>query len=413
MAMNDTISFKVPPYKVKDEYIGFHPSSGTFIFPCQYFSEQQTYEQNTALYHKEARNIIFLLKHVCQDYLFGDGKNELIQFHSMIWLLQDYVDRGYYTETETVNKNSSPGRINWKRTIKQNRIFYNNSNIIYSNFVYNRVMMNESRIITQIYKACLAYSVERLGFIYGLTKTAHTVFDVDKDRDFIIFYLKNELNNTFRDYKKTLIGHLLSIVTHQSNKAKNVGYAIYDKEFEYVFEFLVNYAFGTEDVKKFYNAYSYCLNDLSDLVPASRLRPDTITKDELNNTYFIVDSKYYNYGYTHNPKHLPESSSISKQLGYNHYLKDHLIDTEKDFWVRSVFVLPYASTKEGEYIKYVGYAQRDDSKDVTADHIDNRVAICLIDLKELIHTYMEHSTNLSPKTLIDCINRELGSIVKT
>ena len=102
---------------------------------------------------------------------------------------------------------------------------------------------------------------------------------------------------------------------------------------------------------------------------------------EGNPNYFVIDSKYYNYGYTGNPRDLPQSSSITKQIGYNYYLENKF--DPNTFY--SVFLLPFAKPKEEEeIIKYVGYA-----KNECSDHIksENKVAVCLIDLKSLIDTY--------------------------
>ena len=163
-------------------------------------------------------------------------------------------------------------------------------------------------------------------------------------------------------------------------------------EFEYVFEFLVNKIFGTENVKNFYNTYSYYLPKK---VSAPKLRPDTILKDNKNQFYYIIDAKYYNFGYSYNPKNLPESSSISKQIGYNHYLRDNKSD---NFKVKSVFILPFASNNKNEIIKYVGYAQRDDN-----NNIDDRISICLVDLKTMINAYTMNKNYLLREKLIEIL----------
>ncbi|MCH5161935.1 MAG: LlaJI family restriction endonuclease [Clostridiales bacterium] len=403
--MSSKFDFFVPKDKTECEYIGYDAKKrgSTFVFPCRYF-DGEVRSGGEPDYKSGARDIIFLLKRVRQEYNFGGSTGEFRQFQSMLWLMQDYIDNGCYVETETVYKNNGGGRINWKKTIKQNNILFDNGNIVYPSFVRNRVTTDESRIITQIYKACLARSVEELGFIYGLGQTERSLYDVDRDKDFLVYYLTSELNSTFRDYKKTLLNHLLAIVNNRDNGTKSLGFSIYDSEFEYVFEFLVNRAFGTEDVKRFYNTYSYYLPQR---VPSSRLRPDTVMKDEKNKMYYIIDSKYYNYGYTRDPKDLPAASSVSKQIGYNHYLRDNLPEAERNagYRVKSIFVLPYASAAEGEYVRYVGYAQRDKREGDVVDTkgVDDDVAVCLVDLKELIYTYLHNRGNLTPQALIACL----------
>ena len=271
-------------------------------------------------------------------------------------------------------------------------------NIIYKDFIRDKRKTDESRIITLIYKCCLDYSVKRLGFLFGVEQVEKSVFSMESgDRTYMSYCLTTELNNTFRDYKKQLINHLLTIINNVSDKNKETGFSIYDKEFEYVFEFLVNQVFGTGNVKEHYNKYVYYLPKQ---YPASTLRPDTIMEGE--RTYYIVDSKYYNYGYTDNPDDLPQSSSIAKQIGYNHYLREKLKNENINKVVRSIFILPHAREKEDEYpLQYVGYAESDNNSKV-----DDRVAVCLVDLKQLIDTYLQKDNKLTNNELVKLVENQ-------
>ena len=394
--MNNNIKFLIPKDKKEISYIGFNleEDNSTFAFPCQYFDDTKlTLQEKISTYKKEAKSILSLLKGIKKEYLFGGDNSELFQFHSMIWLIQDFIDHGYYNETEIVSDIKQNGKINWKKTIKNNSFFFNNNNIIYKKFVRDKTIINSSQFLVQIYKACLKYSVERIGFILGVEKTEGSIFNIETcDKSYLNHHLNIELNSTFNDYKKSLINHLLSIINNQNSKIKNNGFSIYDNEFEYIFEYLINKTFGTENVKDFYNSYAYYIPER---ISASKLRPDTIMKYE--NTYYIIDAKYYNYGYTQNHRDLPQASSISKQISYNHYLQKSL-PNGKNIKVKSIFLLPYSSKKEGEYLKYVGYAKQDNNNDE-----NDKIAICLVELKELVDTFILRNNNLTPKLLVKTI----------
>lgn len=392
--------FKIPKDKTESKYIGFNfeKDNSSFIFPCRYLDDDTPENVKKS----EAKKIILLLKRIQKDFLLGGNNSELFQFHSMIWLIQDYIDNGYYQETETISSENTNGKINWKKTIKNNSILFNNGNIIYKDFIRDKNVINSSQIITQIYKACLRYSVQRLGFIFGIKHTENSIFNIEnKDKEYLIFFLNNELNNTFKDYKKSLLNHLLAIINNQNTKNKNSGFSIYDSEFEYVFEFLINKVFGNQNVKEFYSTYSYYIEKDNSYYSASKLRPDTIIKDDKNKTYYVLDSKYYNFGYTENVKDLPQSSSISKQIGYNHYLKDKLIacNINPDYKVKSIFVLPFASQTPNELIKYVGIAKQDNNTNP-----DDNIGVYMVDLKELVNTYLSSSAVLSTNLLLDAIS---------
>ena len=396
--MKNSFNFKIPKNKTESKYIGFdfEKDNSSFIFPCQYLDENDS----EITKKQEAKKIINLLKRIQKDYLFNGNNNELFQFHSMIWIIQDFIDNGYYEETETISKEMNNGKINWKKTIKNNSILFNNGTIIYKDFIRDRNVTNSSQILTQIYKACLSYSVQRLGFVFGITETESSIFNIEnKDKDYLIHTLNNELNNTYKDYKKVLINHMIAIITSQNSNNKTSGFSIYDSEFEYVFEFVINKVFGTGNVKDIYNTYSYHLLNDNKNYPASRLRPDTIIKDDINKTYYIVDSKYYNFGYTNKVKDLPQSSSIAKQIGYSHYLKEKLISNGiNDYKVKSIFVLPYSSRIQNEYIKYIGFAKQDSNSSE-----EDNVAVCLIDLKELINTYLTSTKKINTSLLLKSI----------
>ena len=53
----------------------------------------------------------------------------------------------------------------------------------------------------------------------------------------------------------------------------------------------------------------------------SKLKPDSvmITNDHI----YILDAKYYKYGQTKNPKDLPKSASINKQITYGEYVAEN------------------------------------------------------------------------------------------
>lgn len=392
--MKNEIDFVVPKDKKEYNYIGFDfiNKNNKFVFPAQYF----VVNLENINQKKEARKIILLLKKFRQEYFLNGSNEELFQFNAMLWLVQDYIANGYYIEKEQISKIETNGKINWKKTIKNNSFFLDRGNIIYNEFVRNKTITNDSQIITQIYKACLKYSIIRIGFLFGIEKTENSVFDLEREKDFLVYYLNNLLNDTFLDYKRTLLNHLITIIKNQNSKINNNGFSIYENEFEYVFEFLINKVFGTENPREYYNSYSYYMPDKSS---ASKLRPDTIIKDEQRKKYYIIDSKYYNFGYSENPKDLPQSSAISKQIGYNQYLKENLSDSEKIYNVQSIFILPFSKEKQDEFMKVAGYAKSDSN-----NNEDDKIKIVLIDLKTLIEIFLSNNFHDSRKNLLELLS---------
>ena len=62
-----------------------------------------------------------------------------------------------------------------------------------------------------------------------------------------------------------------------------------------------------------------------------------------NGKYYILDAKCYKYGWTGIPDHLPNGSSINKQITYGEYLEKYKgVDTKNLF---NAFIMPYNMVK--------------------------------------------------------------------
>lgn len=390
--MKNKVEFIVPAQKGEYEYIGFdlEANAGRFIFPCRYVALEQENAEDAELekeQKKEAKKIISLIKRVQKEFSLGGNGDEAFQFHSMIWLIRDYIDNGYYTETERVVCREDQGRIDWKHTLRHSGIYFDGNSLLYRDFYVQKNRLDEANILAQIYKCCLVYSAECIGFLYNVSQTERSVFrmDLTVDVGFMCYQVQKELGRTFNSYKQMLLRHLLTILKGRQGKTRAISLCMHDKEFEYVFEFLVNSVFGTEAVQNFYNEYGYVIG--YNRFSASKLRPDTIMKNPMESEsdeksvgpdFYVIDAKYYNYGYTENPRDLPQASAIAKQIGYNHYLSQ---SENKTFY--SIFLLPFAKGADDEPIKYIGYAA-DASWFSSSVNKMNKVAVCLVDLKTLV-----------------------------
>ena len=400
--MKSKVEFIAPAQKGEYEYIGFdlEANAGRFIFPCRYIAsgrENAVDAEQEKEQKEEAKKIVSLIKRVQKEFSLGGSGDESFQFYSMVWLIRDYIDNGYYTETERVVRRGDQGRIDWKHTLRHSGIYFDGNNLLYRDFYVQKNRLDEASLLAQIYKCCLAYSAECIGFLYNVSQTERSVFRIDSAGDvgFMCYHVQKELGKTFNTYKQMILRHLLTILKGRQGKTRAVSLCMHDKEFEYVFEFLVNSVFGTEVVQDFYNEYGYKIDDKR--FSASKLRPDTIMRNPtMNGTpdFYVIDAKYYNYGYTGDPRDLPQASAIAKQIGYNHYLSRR---ENKTFY--SIFLLPFAKEAEEKPVKYIGYAANASSLLSCADKVDkmdkmdkedekmDKVAVCLVDLKTLVDVY--------------------------
>lgn len=399
--MKRVVDFVVPVQKGEYEYVGLDlkENASRFVFPCQYTETKPKDDTDSArvelikLQKVEAKKIISLIKCVQKEFFLGGSGDETFQFYSMIWLIRDFIDHGYYTETERVVRRGDYGRIDWKHTFRHSGIYFDGGNIFYRDFYVQKNMLDIGNLLAQIYKCCLAYSAECIGFLYNVSQTERSVFRIDSASDvgFMFYRVSKELGKTFNSYKQMLLRHLLTILKGKQGKIKAVSLCMHDKEFEYVFEFLIDSVFGTENVHEFYNEYSYMIENGK--FSASKLRPDTIMKNPngCDPDYYVLDAKYYNFGYTKNPRDLPQASAIAKQIGYNFYLSE---SKGKTFY--SVFLLPFAHGADDEPVKFIGYAINSSTSSLNEDK-RNKVAVCLVDLKTLVDVHF----NVAPIGKLD------------
>lgn len=107
-------------------------------------------------------------------------------------------------------------------------------------------------------------------------------------------------------------------------------------DFDHVWEKLIDRAFGERDKGKYFPRSRWLL-DYGKYKEKHPLMPDTIMI--YNDKYYILDAKCYKYGRTGIPDHLPNGSSINKQITYGEYLEKYKgVKTDSLF---NAFIMPY------------------------------------------------------------------------
>lgn len=123
------------------------------------------------------------------------------------------------------------------------------------------------------------------------------------------------------------------------------------------------------------------------------LEPDTIMIVE--DKVFVLDAKYYRYGATRLPKHLPESTSINKQITYGEF-----IATNSGFYqefgpgmqVYNAFLMPFgkASDKFRHPDNYLHIGEAIGTWK-TGQNPYEHVQGILIDIRYLMNNYVRHN----------------------
>lgn len=251
---------------------------------------------------------------------------------SMLRVYENFLMYGYYFEREKKYRKSSKGKINWSKTIKEVSPMIQNNNAYYLDFIVQKKNIKQNSIITDIHKHCVDVSYRMVGWLIG---------DREPDLDYIKYpkiYMLNELyakyKTTFNDRDKLLIQDMISIINLEGYFFKNENVIGTDR-FEYIWESLIDNVFGITDKNHYFPKTFWDFgNSIKHNAP---LAPDTIMIDD--KYLVLIDAKYYKYGVTGNPNHLPGSSDISKQIVYGEYINQ--VKNDKNYKLRNIFLIPY------------------------------------------------------------------------
>jgi hypothetical protein len=321
--------------------------------------------------------------------------NEVSQFPIIAYIsvIKYYLHKGIYNENNLIIKKSQTGKISWNKTLKKISPQINNNSVIYLSFLVKK-QKNISNIITEINKYCLNKAIQNIGWLYNLDTNFHNQIPTNNTTQYILI-LKSKLKEINNDDDKKLILSLIQILDEKTNNKLENSILLYGTyHFEYIWEKLINTHFGIKNKEKYFPKTYWILNGNLKF-DNSKLEPDTIMITS-NKEVIIIDAKYYKYGITKKPNHLPMTSSISKQIIYGEYTAK-ILNTNS---VYNVFLMPYDNKGQSNLImEKIGYAYSEWKDNDKPYEIINGV---IIDTKYI----MQHPINNrkeDQKALRDCI----------
>lgn len=261
-------------------------------------------------------------------------------------VIEYYLSIGYYVEKEQVYKTATTGPQSWPRTARKHTPLVQSRNgissFIYTEFEVRSSTPNDTKEITQINRFCVYEAFKRLGWLYvpHMPEKPGPHPDVKTS----IRIVQNKLGSTNDDKKKNLFYSMEAMLRYIDEQTSDKQFYFGTDDFDHVWEKLIDRAFGEKDKDKYFPRSRWLL-DHGKYKEKRPLMPDTIMI--YNGKYYILDAKCYKYGWTGEPDHLPNASSINKQITYGEYLEKYKgIDTNKLF---NAFIMPY--NKAQNYFK--------------------------------------------------------------
>ena len=326
--------------------------------------------------------------------------------HAYLFVINDFLNHGYYKPKEQIYKRASSGKISWSRTIKQVRPQIANENAVYLEFITHRTNHNEVELITLIHKFCVHESFCKLGFLFSSFVPAKPPIAFNKN--LFASILQAKIAHTFNESELLLFKNMLDIILYLDSSADKENFIFGTNNFHHIWEQPVDSVYGEKDKEKFYPKVYWHLNgskadfSFGNSEKRNSLRPDTImiqNRGKPEQKIFVLDSKYYQYGATKNPNHLPDSASVVKQLAYAEYIDNTEIRSKLPedvrFFIKSgniynAFIMP-ADNESPENIGYVSaeYVLPQDSEQAEKPY--HQIYGILLDIRTLMHSHRPHN----------------------
>ena len=306
-----------------------------------------------------------------------------IPLSSYLFLIYDFVQRGYYKECIVEYTSSKRGKINWSRTIKKKRPLIVDDDFIYLDFITKKNVVNENDMITMIHQYCVYRSFWLIGWLFTSFKPARP--SIPFNRAWFRSILAKKLANTFNDQNKQLFRHMLKIVNEDKDdglEATDFTFGTYT--FEHAWENMIDSIFGIPNKIDYYPRTTWRIVD-QEPYEMKPLRPDTIMLHNNNTCVYVLDAKYYKYGYTKILGDLPNSADINKQITYAEYIaeSEHFQQIHgPNMKVYNAFVMPFNAEEWKTANKhYIGDAE---SSWKHGNHEYEKVKGILLDVKHVM-----------------------------
>lgn len=374
-----------------DEFVGLKFENGN---PEVYFPRGFAVSDNDEQARVDILNLFGVLhkfSNRCEGKLANskNGENNLsFPILSYQYIINDFLRHGYYIEKEVHYAESAKGKIDWKRTIQKQKPQINNGNVVYLNYVVKTNRINNNNLITQIHKYCVYESFLKLGWLYVANGMLPPKPEIKLNRKMFLNVLSEALSSTFNNNKQMLFKSMINIIDQSNESVTEIASNFFGVDrFEYVWENMIDYIFGEENKKEYFpHAKWHILENKDYKTECSALEPDTVMC--INQRLFVLDAKYYKYGLTKNPQHLPGSSSIQKQITYGEYIEENFPYNKNRIY--NAFVMPFEKKTDSNYeFVSVGKAEWKKYSDKTANYC--YVLGILLDTRYVIESYTKHS----------------------
>lgn len=296
---------------------------------------------------------------------YNEEKQQRVQFYNgeiksenfnrlsvMLYILNDYIENGVYTNQKTIIETNGDGEIDWDKTINETFALIKNNQPYYFDLQTINTVNNDEDFIKLVHE-CIVSDCSRelldtgildMFDLSGVEITSMTLNDLG-DKEFIKYKLENELKSQYVTKKQNLLKTLFAYVNESQNGFNDSEFSFYgihkfapvwERACSEIFEDVKNDSIKKLEKRNLIGFDKINMRDelknksLMQLIEQARwdfgggiitnsdsLKPDTISIKD--NTFYIMDAKYYLV--TKNDKGdisgQPGIESIVKQFAYH------------------------------------------------------------------------------------------------
>lgn len=332
---------------------------------------------------------------------FNDSKDRLLTMdefaapHSVNFPINAYMNiiryfleqNDYYKEREQIRKTADRGKIDFPTSLRKNvKFFQEDGSPFFDKYTVKGSNPNEKNLITQIHKYCVYEAFSTLGWLFTpyLPADPHIILESKR----FLFVLRKKISVTHNDKDKLLFQAMIQMLEYLDSENDNKQYYFGTDRFEYVWEKLIDEVFGIRSKEEFFPRTKWKLKFNENRVNHA-LEPDTIMI--CDDKIYVLDAKYYRYGITGKAIHLPDSSSINKQITYGEYIDkcQELKDKYGELPIYNAFLMPFNRNENPffvseDYFLNIGEAISEWKNDTK---LYERVQGIVLDIRFLMNNY--------------------------
>lgn len=261
-----------------------------------------------------------------------DSNNTYNMLSVLIFLLNDYLENGLYSNEKNICVLNGEDEINWLKTIDELQPLINEGEPVYLEYFTNFTENDEENYFRQLHRYILNESSKRLnelGLIEFLGFEPIT-FEIDVDTlgtpESILSRISKELNVQFINRKQLLLKAMASFISNEKMETDNFTISFYGtRSFHVIWEKTCGYILDNKyDTVKKLIAQPRWTTLGGKVHKAATLIPDiiSITRD----SFIISDAKYYSIKLTNdklegNPGVEDVTKQYLYQLAFDEYIK--------------------------------------------------------------------------------------------